>query len=105
MQNQKYEEPIRNRRCREPIHDQSRQDREPEPGPKRPQPRPERFVPSRPPRGEPTSGDLEWEVDEHSDSEVLFAQAFFHKLEGGDGFVGGEADLGTEVDEENGLDV
>lgn len=95
MNNQERKERIRDRGCREIIHDDGGKHSESKPRPKRPQPRPEGQVTTRPLRCEPAADDLEREVNEDGDREIFFAQALFDVFQGSDGFVGGEADLGA----------
>ena len=48
---------------------------------------------------------LEREVDKHGQSQVLLAEAFLEQLQVRDAFVGLEADLGDQVQHDEGLDV
>ena len=68
-------------------------------------PRPERFVPHGPARGEPASRDLDGEVDERRHSEVFLWEALLDQFERRRGIVRLPGDLRDEVEREELLDI
>ncbi len=99
---QEREERVRKRRRRQASNNERPREREPQAHPKRAQPRPERsaFSVVAPVRGKVRAYDLTWKVDQDSKRQVLPPEPFLDEFQGGDGFVGLEANLGDEMQDD-----
>jgi len=104
-QHQEYEKASRNRGRREIPQDDCGEGRERKTRPIRPDPRTQRAIPARPTCDEIAEYDLDGKVGQDRHREILFSESLFDIFKRRRGVVGRKADLGDEMEEQEGSDT